>query len=61
MYYEKGKEFVKENKPAQSSSDEKDKQQEILKLIEKLSDLHKSGVLSDAEFEAKKTELLERL
>lgn len=34
---------------------------EIFTLIEKLADLHKKGVLTDSEFETKKTELLARL
>lgn len=41
--------------PAGASSDE------IFALIEKLSDLHKKGILSDSEYETKKSELLGRL
>ena len=34
---------------------------EVLSLIEKVADLHAKGILTDAEFEAKKAELLSRL
>jgi hypothetical protein len=34
---------------------------EILDAIDRLADLHARGALSDAEFEQKKSELLERL
>jgi len=34
---------------------------EIFSLIEKLADLHKKGVLTDSEYESKKSELLSRL
>ncbi len=34
---------------------------EVFALIEKLSDLHAKGILTDAEFETKKSELLSRL
>ncbi|MDF1872269.1 SHOCT domain-containing protein [Vannielia sp.] len=34
---------------------------DIIALIQKLADLHASGILTDAEFEAKKTDLLARL
>jgi Short C-terminal domain len=34
---------------------------EIFALLEKLADLHKKGILTDSEYEAKKADLLERL
>lgn len=34
---------------------------EVLSLIEKVAELHAKGILTDAEFEAKKAELLRRL
>lgn len=34
---------------------------EIFSLIEKLADLHKKGILTDSEYEAKKSDLLSRL
>ena len=42
------------NPPSQNSP-------EVMELIEKLGQLHQSGILTDAEFTAKKSELLERL
>jgi hypothetical protein len=37
------------------------KPEEVLALIEKLGALHTQGVLTEAEFTAKKTELLKKL
>ena len=34
---------------------------EVVSLIEKVAELHAKGILTDAEFEAKKAELLSRL
>jgi len=34
---------------------------DIISQIERLGELHKAGILTDAEFESKKAELLKRL
>jgi len=39
----------------------KSESDEVLELIKKLSDLHKSGILTDEEFSEKKTELLSKI
>lgn len=46
------------NAPAQTKSMSSD---EVFSLIEKLADLHAKGILSDADYEAKKADLLSRL
>ncbi|MEO1207887.1 MAG: SHOCT domain-containing protein [Pseudomonadota bacterium] len=46
---------VEQGQPAAHGSDE------IFELIEKVSDLHAKGILTDAEYETKKAELLGRL
>jgi hypothetical protein len=52
-------------KPAEVSSKLRDQSKsesdEVLELIQKLSDLHKSGILTDEEFSEKKTELLSKI
>ena len=47
--------------PAQANAPASPAQSEVLGMIEKLSSLHQQGVLTDAEFETKKAELLARL
>jgi hypothetical protein len=52
-------------KPAEVSAKLRDhsksESDEVLELIQKLSDLHKSGILTDEEFSEKKTELLSKI
>ena len=47
--------------PAQANAPASPAQSEVLGMIEKLSSLHQQGVLTDAEFQTKKAELLARL
>jgi hypothetical protein len=47
--------------PRATSSSAPQSQDEILSALERLGNLHQKGVLSDAEFNAKKAELLARL
>ena len=51
--------FISEGQTA--SSPQTDSSADIIEQIEKLAELHKSGILTDVEFEAKKAELLERI
>jgi uncharacterized protein (DUF697 family) len=53
-WFEKGKEYV-------SNLEKEDKKADILESLEKLGELRAQGVITDAEFEAKKQELLARL
>ena len=46
---------------APSAIDTQSRSSDVIGMIEKLAALHKSGILTDAEFEAKKAELLSRL
>jgi len=51
--------FIKSESSPQSSSPQP--QPDILAKVQQLADLHRQGILTDEEFEAKKTELLARL
>jgi len=59
--YEEGKDFVKKTNTAEDSEKDRKRQQDAIELLEKLSTLHKNGILSDDEFAAKKSEILQRL
>ena len=54
-------EFQPAPQPAQANAPASPAQSEVLGMIEKLSSLHQQGVLTDAEFQTKKAELLARL
>lgn len=47
--------------PNAAAGDAGSRQQDILAAIERLGELQARGILTDAEFSAKKTELLSRL
>ena len=47
--------------PAATSSTATVSPDEVVATLEKLGDLHRKGVLTDAEFSAKKAELLSKL
>ena len=53
--------FIKPEPSPQSAPAHTQPQPDVLAKVQQLADLHRQGILTDEEFEAKKTELLARL
>ena len=62
--FEEGKEVVEEmekEKKAREAAEQPEVPDDVLQALEKLGELKEKGIITDAEFKAQKTKLLERL